>query len=241
MSTTPLDYRLRYPIHIVIFVAGFWPFWEPWLGLNTKSTWLASSAALARQGWLGFQPAVAVVLVVSLVFVGLGAAFRVWGAAYIGAAKVNLPEMQGQSMISDGPYRHTRNPLYLGTLLHTLGLALLMPPAGAIFAVAAVWILQVRLAFAEESFLLQRFGEAYRVYMARVPRFLPSPKPLVPAAGASAHWLQALIGEVYFLGVVVTLLLFGWSFNATPVLQGILVSLGLSIVAYAFLPRPATA
>ncbi len=240
MIATPLDYRLRYPIHVVIFVVGFWPFWEPWLGLSTKSTWLTLSATLARQGWLGFQAAVAVVLVLSLVYALLGAAFRVWGAAYVGAATVNSPEMQGRAMLADGPYRHTRNPLYLGTLLHTVGLALLMPPAGAIFAIAAIWILQVRLAFAEEPYLLQRFGEAYRLYAARVPRFLPSPKPLVPTAGARAHWLQAMVGEVYFLGVIVTLLLFGWSFNATPILQGIVISLGLSIVANAFMPRPVT-
>lgn len=237
MHATSFEYRLRYPLHLAIYLVGFWPFWEPWLGLSTKSSWLTLSAALARQGWLAFQPAVALLLVVSLLFAFSGWAFRVWGTAYLGSSVVQAPGMHGAALLADGPYRHTRNPLYLGTLLHTVGIALLMPPAGAVFTIAAIWILQVRLALAEEPFLTRQFGEAYRRYMERVPRFLPSPRPLAAAAGVRPHWGQALLGEIYFLGVVVTLLLFGWSFNATPLLQGILISLGLAIIVNAFLPR----
>ena len=140
-------------------------------------------------------------------------------------------------MLADGPYRRTRNPLYLGTLLHTVGVALLMPPAGAVFAIAAIWIVQVRLALAEEPFLTGRFGEAYREYEAKVPRFLPSPKPLVPAGGQRPRWVQAVLGESYMVGVVITLAGFGWDFNALPLIRGILISLGVSLVLLAFLPR----
>lgn len=237
MRATTLEYRLRFPLHALIFVLGFWPFWEPWLGLTAKSTWLTLSAALARAGWLGFQAATVVLLVVGLVFVILGAWFRVWSSAYVGASIVKSPSMHGGTLLADGPFRHTRNPLYLGTLLHTVGIALLMPPAGAVFAIATIWIFQVRLALAEEPFLEARFGQAYREYMARVPRFLPAPRAQVASAGIAGRWGQACLGEIYFLGVVITLLVFGWSFNATPLFQGILISLGAGIVVQALLPR----
>ena len=237
MGATTLEYRLRYLLHIVIYIVGLWPFWEPWMGLTTKSSWLILSADLARAGWLGFQAATSLLLLVAVVFAALGAWLRVWGSAYVGAGVVASPHMQGEALLADGPYRRTRNPLYLGTLLHTVGLALLMPPAGAVFAIAAIWILQVRLALAEEPFLAGRFGELYRTYEARVPRFLPSPKPMMPAAGHRAHWLQALLGESYMIGVVITLAAFGWDFNALPLLKGILISLGVSLVLRAFLPR----
>ena len=149
--------------------------------------------------------------------------------------------MHGDVLLADGPYRRSRNPLYLGTLLHTVGVALLMPPAGALFAIAAIWILQVRLAMAEEPFLAGRFGEAYKRYEAEVPRFLPAPKPLVAAAGRRPHWVQALLGESYMIGVVITLAGFGWDFNAQPLMRGILISLGVSLVMRGFLPRAKSA
>ena len=178
MRASVWEYRLRYPLHALVFVLGLWPFWEPPLGLIAKSTWLEASASLGRQGWLSFGAATVVVLVFGIVFTALGAWFRLWGAAYVGTTVVNSPGMHGARLLVDGPFRHTRNPLYLGTLLHAIGLAILMPPAGAIFAVLVIALLQVRLARAEEPFLTQRFGQVYAEYMARVPRFLPSPRSL---------------------------------------------------------------
>lgn len=237
MGATRFEYRIRYLLHGIIFLLGFWGFWEPWLNLTTKSTWLILSADLARQGWLGFQAATMLLLVLAIVFTALGAWMRTWGAAYVGTSVVHAGDMHGEVLRADGPYRRTRNPLYLGTLLNTVGVALLMPPAGAVFTIAAIWILQVRLALAEEPFLTQRFGEAYLRYAERVPRFLPSPRPMVPSSGQQPRWLQAILGESYFLGVVITLAGFGWDFNAMPLLKGILISLGVSLVLRALMPR----
>ncbi len=116
--------------------------------------------------------------------------------------------MHGETMLADGPYRRTRNPLYLGTLLHTLGVTILMPPSGAVFAVVLLWIFQVRLALAEEPFLAAQFGQAYLDYKKAVPRFLPAPKPQIPSAGARPHWVQTLLGEIYFLAVFLVLAIF---------------------------------
>ena len=237
MRVSIWEYRFRVPLHFLIFTLGFWPFWEPWLGLGTKSTWLTLSALFARQGWLGFQAATVVLLVIGVLFTAAGAWLRVWGAAYLCSGIVLSSQMHARSMLAAGPYRRTRNPLYLGTLLHTVGVALLMPPAGAAFAIAAIWILQLRLAAAEEPFLAERFGASYERYKATVPQFLPSPRPLTPAGGAQPQWWQALAGESYMVGVVITLAGFGWDFNAQPLVRGILISLGVSLVLQALLPR----
>jgi protein-S-isoprenylcysteine O-methyltransferase Ste14 len=243
MQATRFEYRYRMAIHAVIYLLGFT---APWLflhsvaglpGFTTSSTWLVLSALLARQGWLAFDAATITLLVVALLFTVLGAWLRVWGSAYVGASVVKSPTMHGERMLADGPYRRTRNPLYLGTLLHTFGVTILMPPSGAIVAVALLWIFQVRLALAEEPFLTARFGQPYLDYKAAVPRFLPAPTPQIPAAGARPHWLQAMLGEIYFIAVVLVLAIFGWSFNAQPLRQGLIVSVGLWLVVRAFLPR----
>ncbi len=245
MQATAFEYRFRFAIHAVIYVLGFT---APWLflsslagvpGFTTSSTWLVLSSAISRQGWLAFDAATVVLLVIALILTALGAVLRVWGSAYVGSSIVKSPSMHGTVMLADGPYRRTRNPLYLGTLLHTIGVAILMPPSGAIFAVVFLWIFQVRLALAEEPFLVARFGQPYVDYKAAVPRFLPSPTPQIAAGGVRPHWLQSLLGEIYFPAVFLVLAIFGWSFNAQPLRQGLIISLGVWLVVRAFLPRAA--
>jgi len=238
------EYRFRFILHAIIYTLGFWSPWLYWgnvLQLTDKSTWLVLSSYLARTGWLGFGESTIAVLILALILTGLGAWFRTWGTAYVSAGIVQSRTMHGSTMLADGPYRRTRNPLYLGTLLHTLGISILMPPSGAIFAVALLWALQIRLALAEEPFLTTQFGQPYLDYIARVPRFIPALTARVPAAGATPHWGQAVLGELYFIGAFLVMAIFGWSFNANPLRQGILVSLGAWLVVRAFLPRAAVA
>jgi len=202
--------------------------------------WNVGMSELARSGGLSFNGAAVLLLSLAILFAALGAGLRVWGAAYVSSSVVHSPLMHGQAMLADGPYRRTRNPLYLGTLLHTFAVALVMPGSGAVFCVVLLWIFQIRLALAEEPYLTARFGEPYREYAARVPRFLPALTPRVPAAGARPHWLQACLGEVYMLGVLVTFATCGWSFNSLTLIKGVVVSLGLSLIARAFMPKPVT-
>lgn len=245
MQATAFEYRFRFALHAVIYILGFA---APWIfipaladvpAFSSKSTWLIASSVLARQGWLTFSGATVVLLALALFFTGLGAFLRLWGSAYVGSSVVKSPSMHGAAMLADGPFRRTRNPLYLGTLLHTFGLAILMPPSGALFTIALIWIFQIRLALAEEPFLAARFGQPYLNYKAAVPRFLPSLTPLVPAAGARPHWLQSLLGELYFPAAFLVLAIFGWSFNAQPIRQGLLISVGVWLIVRALLPNAA--
>jgi hypothetical protein len=177
------------------------------------------------------------VLAVAIVFAALAAWLRVWGTAYVGAQVVKSQDMHAETLLADGPYTRTRNPLYLGLLLHTFALAILMPPIGAILTIALVWVLQIRLALAEEPFLTEKYGAAYLAYKQAVPRFLPSPSPTVAAAGIKPRWVQALLGEIYFVGAVVVLAVFGWDFNATPIVRGLIISFGASLVMRALMPQ----
>ena len=240
MRASRLEYRFRFALHAVIFMLGFWAPWCAALGWTRTTTWLVIASTLAKAGWLSFAAATNVVLVIATVLVALGAWLRVWGAAYVGVSVVQSRDMHGAALLADGPYRRMRNPLYLGTALHVLGLAILMAPSGAIFCVIMIWLLQVRLALAEEPFLQSRFGDSYREYRARVPRFRPAPTAKVPPAGAAPRWGQAMLGEIYMIGVFVTFAAFGWSFNATTLTRGVLISLGLWFIVKAMLPRPAS-
>jgi hypothetical protein len=52
---------------------------------------------------------------------------------------------------------------------------------------------------------------------------------------------MAFFSEIYMWGVVVSFVAFGWKYNAFLIIQGVVVSLGLSLVARAFVPKAETA
>ncbi len=75
-------------------------------------------------------------------------------------------------LVQSGLYAHIRHPLYLGMILELVGLFLWVPQLTVLVAclLGVLWaLLQARL---EERDLLQRLP-AYKVYMQRVPRFIP--------------------------------------------------------------------
>src|SRR3954447_16258541 len=84
-----------------------------------------------------------------------------------------LPGQATNSMIEEGPFRLSRNPLYVGLLALYLGLALLAPTFwGLVLFPAAVGLLLWGAIRPEERFLRERFGAPYDAYTRRVRRWL---------------------------------------------------------------------
>jgi protein-S-isoprenylcysteine O-methyltransferase Ste14 len=237
MKATPLEFRFRFLILTVIFALGFIAPWNYWLHLDSIRTWQLLAAWPARSGWLSFSTATIVVLLLGIVCALAGALLRTWASAYLGPSVVQDSAMHGEGVVAAGPYRHLRNPLYLGTFLHTFALALLMPPSGAIFCILAVGLFQLRLIAAEESFLSAKLGEPYLAYSNKVPSLIPALTPRVPASALQPKWPTAFLGEIYMWGVVVTFAALGWRYNSILLIKGVLISLGLSLIVRAFLPK----
>jgi protein-S-isoprenylcysteine O-methyltransferase Ste14 len=84
-----------------------------------------------------------------------------------------LPGQPTDALIEEGPYRYSRNPLYVGLLALYLGLALLLPTFwGLVLFPAAVLLILWGAIRPEEQFLHQRFGAPYEDYTRRVRRWL---------------------------------------------------------------------
>jgi protein-S-isoprenylcysteine O-methyltransferase Ste14 len=105
------------------------------------------------------------------------------------------------SLNTGGAYRFTRNPLYLGNLLIFAGLlALAFGPArnplGAALGLSFFFVEYYFIILAEEDFLATRFGEAYRDYCRKVPRFWPRPIPAATRGSMERFaWPRALRTE----------------------------------------------
>lgn len=240
MKADELLFRFRFAAHAVIYTLGFWAPWDRWAEIDgSRTTWLALAGWLARSQWLSFSGATIAVLAVGIVCAWLGAWLRTWGTAYLGGAVVQGAQMlgagaNGLGMVADGPYRYLRNPLYLGTWMHTFALALLMPPSGAVFAIVAIGVLQLLLIRGEERFLAAKQGEPYAQYRMLVPRIVPAlrgPRVAELARGAARpRWAQAVLAEIYMWGVALSFAVLGWQYNARLLTQCVLVSLGVAMI-----------
>jgi protein-S-isoprenylcysteine O-methyltransferase Ste14 len=84
-----------------------------------------------------------------------------------------VPIRPTTALVTEGPYRLTRNPMYLGLLLLYIGVAcwfgLVWP---LLLAPVVVWVMGVSVIGREERYLTCKFGEEYRRYQAHVRRWL---------------------------------------------------------------------
>jgi protein-S-isoprenylcysteine O-methyltransferase Ste14 len=83
------------------------------------------------------------------------------------------PNKPVTALVTEGPFRLSRNPIYLGFTVAYLGLALLLDALWSLLLLPAVLAVMVRGVIArEEAYLERRFGERYRAYRARVRRWI---------------------------------------------------------------------
>ena len=78
-----------------------------------------------------------------------------------------------ERLVTAGPYRYCRNPMYLGHLIFLAGLAIALDSwlAAAVLVFHAAWF--DRRVRDDETRLTALFGDPYREYLARVKRWIP--------------------------------------------------------------------
>ena len=143
-----------------------------------------------------------------LIFVALGEGIRIWAAGHL---------RKTVELVTSGPYRYTRNPLYLGRLLIFTGLCIMasMPPYMANLVLLALGYIVFfayylpRKERVEPARLREVHGPAYEHYYESVPALVPttSPFPETSATGWSSerllrnreHWMVAGLLAVWLL------------------------------------------
>ncbi len=242
MKASAIEFRLRMAIMTILIVLGFWAPWiEPWhIGTRIPLLeWLALE--LARSGLLSFTVATPVVILLAALIAAKAAITRLWGTAYLGAGIVNHKQMQAGLVMAAGPYRYVRNPLYLGSWMMVIAMAFIMPLSGAIFAITLVTVFLFRLILGEEAFLAARLGEPYLAYKRAVPRLIPRVRTTLPHASFHPDWFRAIVAELNPIGIFLIFAVLSWKYNNWLMVKAVIVSFGISLVARAFLPPPATA
>lgn len=103
-----------------------------------------------------------------------GIALLVWAILTLRRAGTTvLPDVGATSLVTSGPYRRFRNPIYLADAMILLGVAELtknvwLVVAAALFAALVTWL----AILPEERHLERKFGQAYRDYKAKSRRWI---------------------------------------------------------------------
>jgi protein-S-isoprenylcysteine O-methyltransferase Ste14 len=104
----------------------------------------------------------------------LALALGVWAVDTMTRAGTNIPTNRPTTaIVAGGPYRFTRNPIYLGMFGSLVGLAIAFDTLWLLATlVPFVLVIRYGVVAREEAYLERRFGDAYRAYRARVRRWL---------------------------------------------------------------------
>lgn len=130
--------------------------------MATLGDWVPAIAALAwpRAG---------------LLLYGLGLSGTLWAQWAMGGSwRIGVDASERTALVTDGPFRWVRNPIFSAMGICTLGLVLLVPSLLSIAAFVSLIVgveLQVRLL--EEPYLLHVHGQTYRAWAEQVGRFVP--------------------------------------------------------------------
>ncbi len=110
-----------------------------------------------------------------LVLFALGLGGTLWAQLTMGDSwRIGVDPDERTELVTRGPYRAVRNPIFTFMVLAVVGLALLTPNVLALVAVAAlVAAVEIQVKLVEEPYLERVHGDAYRRYRARTWRFVP--------------------------------------------------------------------
>lgn len=136
---------------------------------------LCIAAMFGMREWLTVTPiGIAELDTVGYVLIFLGIFLPLWGARVFAKHKTNIkPYKDPDTMVMEGPFRFSRNPMYLGMLLVLIGGALKFGFVEALampllfFAVANWWYIPF-----EEGRMQHMFGDAFEDYRAKVRRWI---------------------------------------------------------------------
>ena len=113
-------------------------------------------------------------LSLGVVLTVVSASLAIWAGRVMKAAGTNVrPDRPALTIVRDGPYRFTRNPMYLSLCLLQLGLGFVlngwMP---LLSAVPLMLILHFGVILREETYLEAKFGEQYLAFKREVRRWI---------------------------------------------------------------------
>jgi protein-S-isoprenylcysteine O-methyltransferase Ste14 len=149
--------------------------------------------------WFGVRGMLGLIVALTLA----GALWRIWGASYLSSSVVHSWNVNTGALYVGGPYRFTRNPLYLGNLLWALAIGAYGTPLATALVVLGNYVVVELLIRTEEQAMYARFGAQYAEYRSGVPRLIPLWfRAAAVGPALRPDWGQGLRSELFGLAFV---------------------------------------
>jgi protein-S-isoprenylcysteine O-methyltransferase Ste14 len=119
-------------------------------------------------------PQIFILTFIGLILIGLGFLFAFNSISRFIKAKTGVvPFSESTTLITEGFYKYTRNPMYVGMNSFLLGLLIILNnPLNLIFLIIFFFIVRNLFVIKEEIQMEETFGEKYLSYKAKVRRWL---------------------------------------------------------------------
>jgi protein-S-isoprenylcysteine O-methyltransferase Ste14 len=105
----------------------------------------------------------------------LGLAALLWSQSSMGdSLRIGVDPSERTALVTAGPFRWVRNPIYSAMLVYVAGVVLLVPNVASLVAFGVLALgLDLHVRLVEEPYLVTTHGSSYASYAARVGRFVP--------------------------------------------------------------------
>jgi protein-S-isoprenylcysteine O-methyltransferase Ste14 len=126
--------------------------------------------------FFSFVYAVFLPLQLSTIWLYSGLLIYLLGIIITAVAVLNFASTPKNSLVTKGLYKVTRNPVYVGMLLMQVSIAVACTSWLYLLLAVVLLILINAILSAEERYCLENFGDTYKKYMSRTPRWIGIPK-----------------------------------------------------------------
>ena len=176
--------------------------------IPTIYTWRVRFGLLALILTVLFVQPTLLSLLVGLAVTSAGLWLRLWACGHLKKEK---------ELTTSGPYRYTRNPLYLGNIFIGIGVVIGSNSWGVIVIFAIYFLVFYPVIILEEKRRMQKFFPLqYSPYSKNVPLFFPNFRPSWPKSPRKFSWqlylynkeTRALFGALFYWAILTALMFF---------------------------------
>ena len=109
-----------------------------------------------------------------IVIIGLGFSLSLGSGIFFRKLGTNpRPGSRANLIVTKGPFKYTRNPMYLGLITMLIGISILLGTVSPLIPIPILFIiLHTQFVVREEKWMEEWFGESYLEYKNKTPRWL---------------------------------------------------------------------
>ncbi len=194
---------------VLVGAVGFPLIWIP--GIRSKNrriivNWIGMDIFFFSWFWLPFTTQPKISGLFGNVLSGEGIALFIFGMIFVAMSARKILKVVGPaghavptSLVTDGPYRFVRHPLYCGLFLGMLGWSLIWGGVYAIFLMPLLYLfLRIEARF-EEKQVMKRFSEEYVAYRKKTPAFFSIVLAIPPILVIISIIVGILFGQISLL------------------------------------------